>query len=84
MSQTVRLNMTRSGDATNWKCRVCGFERFYRVVVTRANNQQYHTQFFACSQCQVMFHNPANFNSYNDKPIVDVRPSQEFRIKAVK
>jgi hypothetical protein len=78
------LNMENPKYPTNWQCRVCGYDRFFRVVVPRPNNKTYATQFFDCSKCQVMFFNPASFNALNDKPVVDVLPSREFRIKAVK
>jgi ribosomal protein L37AE/L43A len=48
-----------------WRCRVCGYERYYRVAVLRKNGTRYETQFFACSQCSVMFLNPNQFNAYS-------------------
>jgi hypothetical protein len=38
-----------------WRCRICGFDRFYRVTVLRKNGARYETSFSACSQCSVMF-----------------------------
>jgi hypothetical protein len=40
-----------------WRCRVCGFERYHRVAVLKKNGQRYETAFFACSGCSVMFLN---------------------------
>lgn len=31
----------------------------------RKNGTRYETEFFACSQCSVMFLNPAQFNQFN-------------------
>lgn len=31
----------------------------------RKNRTRYETEFFACSQCSVMFLNPAQFNTYS-------------------
>ena len=41
-----------------WRYRVCAFERYYRITVVRKNDSRYETQFFACSQCSVMFLKP--------------------------
>lgn len=48
-----------------WRCRICGYERFHRVAVMRKNGTRYETEFFACSQCSVMFLNPNQFNTYS-------------------
>lgn len=45
-----------------WRCRLCGFERYHRVAVLRKNGQRYETAFFACSGCTVMFTNDSTFN----------------------
>ncbi len=45
-----------------WKCRICGFDRWHNVTVRRKNGALYHTSFYACSRCSVMFLNPAQFN----------------------
>lgn len=31
----------------------------------RKNGTRYETEFYACSQCSVMFLNPAQFNTYS-------------------
>lgn len=49
-----------------WRCRICSYERFHRVAVTRKNGARYETEFFACSQCSVMFLNPTQFNMYSN------------------
>jgi hypothetical protein len=74
----------KGGEIAQWMCRICGYERYYQVVVSKGNNQYYRTQFYACSSCRVMFHCPASFNAHNTEPVVDVRPSQEFRIRSNK
>jgi hypothetical protein len=45
-----------------WRCRICGFERYHRVAVLKKNGQRYETAFFACSGCSVMFLNDSAFN----------------------
>jgi hypothetical protein len=47
---------------TQWRCRLCGFERYHRVAVLKKNGQRYETAFFACSGCSVMFVNDATFD----------------------
>ena len=29
-----------------WRCRICAYERYYRVAVMRKNGTRYETQFF--------------------------------------
>lgn len=48
-----------------WRCRVCDYERYYRVAVMRKNGTRYETEFFACSQCSVMFLSPAQFDAHS-------------------
>ena len=48
-----------------WRCRICNYERFHRVAVLRKNGTRYETAFFACSQCSVMFLNPAQLDVYS-------------------
>ncbi len=56
-----------------WRCRVCGFERYHRVAVLKKNGQRYETSFLACSGCSVMFLNDTTFNALH--PIAaDVEP----------
>lgn len=45
-----------------WRCRVCGFERYHRVAVLKKNGQRYETASFASSECSVMFLNDSTFN----------------------
>jgi hypothetical protein len=47
---------------TQWRCRICGFDRYHRVSVLRKNGSRYETEFHACSQCSVMFLSPAHFD----------------------
>ena len=52
----------RSGAMSQWRCRLCGFDRYHRVAVIKKNGQRYETAFFACSDCSVMFLNDTTFN----------------------
>jgi hypothetical protein len=47
---------------SQWRCRLCGFDRYHRVSVLRKGGVRYETPFSACSQCSVMFLNPAQFD----------------------
>jgi hypothetical protein len=58
---------------TQWRCRLCGFDRFHRVSVMRKNGTRYDTEFSACSQCSVMFLNAARFDAHSA-----LAPSVEF------
>ena len=49
-------------DVAQWKCRLCGCDRWHHVSVRRKNGAIYQTSFYACSACSVMFLNPAQFN----------------------
>jgi hypothetical protein len=46
-----------------WRCRISGFDRYHRLSVLRKTGARYETPFYACSQCSVMFLNPAQFDS---------------------
>ena len=52
-------------EVSDWKCRTCGFDRWHQVSVRRKNGAPYHTSFYACSGCSVMFLNPAQFNVHS-------------------
>jgi len=56
--------MGRTTD--QWKCRVCGFDRWHVVSVKRKNGSLYETSFYACSGCSVMFLNTEQFNAFGD------------------
>ena len=49
--------------SSQWRCRICRFERYHQVSVLRKDGSRYETSFYACSSCSVMFLNPANFNA---------------------
>jgi hypothetical protein len=51
--------------SSQWRCRICRFERYHQVSVLRKDGSRYETSFYACSACSVMFLNPANFNADN-------------------
>ena len=48
---------------SQWRCRICGFDRYHRVSVLRKNGTRYETEFHACSQCSVMLLSPAQFDA---------------------
>jgi hypothetical protein len=48
---------------SQWRCRLCGFDRYHRVSVLRKNGARYETPFHACSGCSVMFLNPWQFEA---------------------
>lgn len=60
-------------STSTWRCRICAFERYHRVSVMKKNGSRYETQFFACSQCSVMFLNPTQFNEFST-----AAPNTEF------
>jgi len=53
-------------DVAQWKCRVCGFDRWYNVTVRRKSGAIYQTSFYACAGCSAMFMNPAQFNEFGN------------------
>jgi hypothetical protein len=58
-----------------WRCRVCGFDRFHRVAVMKKNRVRYETEFFACSQCSVIFLNDRKFDAFStENPSVEMPP----------
>lgn len=66
----------RTMTLSQWRCRICGFERFHRVSVLRKNGTRYETEFHACSQCSVMFLNPAQFDTNSTaSPNIEAPPS---------
>jgi hypothetical protein len=48
---------------SQWKCRLCGFDRYHRVRVLRKTGAWYETPFYACSRCSVMFLNASQFDA---------------------
>ena len=61
---------------SQWKCRLCGFDRYYRVSVLRKTGARYETPFFACSQCSVMFLNATRFDANGTaNPNVEAPPA---------
>jgi len=57
-----------------WRCRLCGCERFHRVAVMRNNGTRYETSFLACNGCTVMFLSERQFDAAGN-PNVDLPPS---------
>ena len=61
---------------SQWKCRLCGFDRYHRVAVLRKTGARYETPFYACSRCSVMFLNAAQFDANGTaNPNVEAPPS---------
>jgi hypothetical protein len=60
---------------SQWRCRVCGFDRYHRVTVLRRSGTRYETPFNACSQCSVMFLNASQFDAHSTaNPSVELPP----------
>ena len=67
-------NLCAMGRTTGqWRCRVCGFDRWHMVTVKRKTGALYTTSFYACSGCSVMMLNPEQFNAH-----VDAAPNIEM------
>jgi hypothetical protein len=61
---------------SQWRCRLCGFARYHRVTVLRKSGARYETPFSACSQCSVMFLNPAQSDANSTAaPNVEAPPT---------
>jgi hypothetical protein len=61
----MTMNAKVSAPISQWRCRVCDFDRYYRITVIRKNGARYETSFYACSQCSTMFFNPHQFNKHS-------------------
>lgn len=60
---------------SQWRCRLCGFDRYHRVSVLRKTGTRYETPFHACGQCSVMFMNPAQFDANSTaNPSIEMPP----------
>ena len=49
-----------------WRCRICGLDRWLVVTVKRKNGALYTTSFYARSHCSAMILNPEQFNAFDD------------------
>lgn len=59
-----------------WKCCICGFDRYHRVSVLRKTGARFATPFCACSRCSVMFLNAAQFDANGTaNPNVEAPPT---------
>lgn len=66
---------SRAMTLSQWRCRLCGFDRYHRVTVLRRNGVRYETPFSACSQCAVMFLNATQFDANGSaNPNVEMPP----------
>jgi len=73
--QTVSLRFSPV-TFSQWKCRLCGFDRYRRVSVLRKSGARYETPFFACSRCSVMFLNAPQFDANSTaNPNVEAPPT---------
>ncbi len=45
----------------DFRCRVCGCDRYVTIEVQRSNGNWYRTPFFKCCGCSVMFEDPLDF-----------------------
>jgi hypothetical protein len=60
---------------TQWRCRLCGFDRFHCASVLRESGARYETPFSACSQCSVVFLSAAQFDANSTAPAnVEIPP----------
>jgi hypothetical protein len=59
------MNARLSPSVSAWRCRVCDFDRYYRISVVKKGGARYETSFFACSQCSTMFNNPVQFDKHS-------------------
>lgn len=79
----LRRRSLRFDTMAQWRCRVCGFERYHRVAVIKPNGKRYETSFFACSGCSVMFLNDTTFNAWHviaaDVELPNVTPMRRRR-----
>ena len=63
-------------ECGQWRCRICAYDRYHLVTVTRKNGQKYETSFYACSKCSVMFLNPAQWSAFSSAPVnIEAPPS---------
>ncbi len=71
-----RLPTIRRVTLSQWKCRLCGFDRYHRVTVLRKSGARYKTPFYACSRCSVMFLNAAQSDANStENPNVEAPPA---------
>jgi hypothetical protein len=50
-----------------FRCPICSFDAYCRIIVIRPDHSRYVTSFYRCGGCQVMFYNPQTFSSNGDK-----------------
>ena len=46
-----------------FRCPICGYDAYCRILVQRKDFSWYATPFFKCGGCQVMFVNPRTFSA---------------------
>jgi hypothetical protein len=49
-----------------FRCPLCQYDAYCRVIVLRADGSRYVTQFYRCGGCSVMFLNPHTFTDGKD------------------
>ena len=46
-----------------FRCSICDYDAYCRVIVIRADHSRYVTDFYKCGGCQVVFMNPRTFSA---------------------
>ena len=49
-----------------FRCPICAFDAYCRIVVQRKDFSWYATPFYKCGGCQVMFVNPRTFSAADE------------------
>ncbi len=57
-----------------FRCPICRYDAYCRIVVQRKDFSWYATPFFKCGGCQVMFVNPRTFSADSDADRLRPRP----------
>ena len=58
----MALEETGALSRSGFRCPVCQFDAYCRVIVTRADGSRYVTSFYRCGGCSVLFLNPQTFS----------------------
>jgi hypothetical protein len=73
---SLRFGIVTVPVSSQWRCRICDFDRYHLVTVLKKNGAKYETSFYACSRCSVMFLNPAQWSANSLAPVnVEAPPS---------
>ena len=55
------LGEERCDDYAGFECPLCGYRRYYRIVIQREGRPAYRTSFYGCSGCAAMGTVPDRF-----------------------